>query len=158
MNLKSDLSVGEVAKRSGVPVSTLHFYEEKGLISGYRTAGNQRRYARTILRRVSIIKIAQQVGLSLSVIQDYLSQVDAQRELTAADWRRISSSWKEMINDRIDTLLQLRDQLDSCIGCGCLSLKDCPLRNPNDCAAKIGAGARFLIDKPKRKRKEKTAP
>jgi len=137
------LTVGEVAKRSGVAVSTLHFYEAKGLIEGWRSAGNQRRYARGILRRIAIIRIAQRAGIPLAVIKDYLDQLPA-GPITAQQWHQLSEAWRDIVNARIISLLQLRDQLESCIGCGCLSLTDCPLRNPEDALGREGPGARLL--------------
>ncbi|WP_084399153.1 redox-sensitive transcriptional activator SoxR [Henriciella aquimarina] len=139
------LTVGEVAKRSGVPVSTLHFYETKGLIESSRTAGNQRRYTRSILRRIAIIRIAQRAGLPLSVIKDYLDKLP-DGPIKAKDWRELSQEWRVILDDRITSLLQLRDQMEGCIGCGCLSLKECPLRNPDDFLAEEGPGARRLIN------------
>jgi MerR family transcriptional regulator, redox-sensitive transcriptional activator SoxR len=141
------LSVGEVARRSGVAVSTLHFYETKGMISGWRTAGNQRRYSRAILRRVAIIRIAQRAGIPLHVIRDALSTIPPDHTPNARDWARFVSSWRAMLEERIVSLTQLRDQLTSCIGCGCLSLKECPLRNPGDKLGREGPGPRRLTRK-----------
>jgi MerR family redox-sensitive transcriptional activator SoxR len=126
------LSVGEVAKRSGVAVSTLHFYETKGLIRSLRTEGNQRRYPRGILRRVAVIKVAQRTGIPLASIQAALARLPDGRAPTAEDWALLSRAWRAELDERIRRLTQLRDQLDDCIGCGCLSLKACPLRNPQD--------------------------
>lgn len=134
--LPKELSVGDVARRSGVTVSTLHFYETKGLVSGYRNTGNQRRYPRSILRRVAVIRIAQRAGLSLSEIRKALETLPDERPPTMRDWRRMSGAWREVLQDRIENLTKLRDQLDLCIGCGCLSLTDCPLRNPGDIKGK----------------------
>ncbi|KXV09448.1 redox-sensitive transcriptional activator SoxR [Acetobacter malorum] len=134
--LPKELSVGDVARRSGVTVSTLHFYETKGLVSGYRNAGNQRRYPRSILRRVAVIRIAQRAGLSLSEIREALKTLPDGRPPTMRDWRRMSGTWRQALQDRIENLTKLRDQLDLCIGCGCLSLTDCPLRNPGDIKGK----------------------
>lgn len=141
---KSDLSVGEVSKRSGVAVSALHFYEAKGLIACQRTEGNQRRYHRDILRRVSLIKIAQKLGVSLSEIKAAFKELPPNHQATPAEWKAMSSKWKKTLDDRIEHLSQLRDQLTSCIGCGCLSMKDCPLRNPQDQLAKQGSGPKLL--------------
>lgn len=138
----TELSVGEVAKRSGVAVSALHFYERKGLISNWRNAGGQRRYPREVLRRVSVIKAAQRIGIPLDEIGGALARLPAKRTPTASDWRRLSDHWRNSLNERIERLTALRDQLDQCIGCGCLSLDACPLRNPDDVAAKEGPGAR----------------
>lgn len=140
-----ELTVGEVAKRSGVAVSTVHFYEAKGLIEGRRTLGNQRRFARSVLRRVAVIRIAQRAGIPLLVIKDHLDQIPVDRALTVHDWQRLTAAWQAMLNERITSLLQLRDQIESCIGCGCLSLADCPLRNPNDALGREGAGPRVLM-------------
>ena len=138
------LSVGEVAKRSGVAVSTLHFYETKGLIFSLRTEGNQRRYPRGILRRVAVIKVAQRTGIPLASIQAALARLPDGRAPTAEDWSALSSAWRTELDERIRRLTQLRDQMDDCIGCGCLSLKACPLRNPEDALGVEGAGPRLL--------------
>lgn len=138
--LKWQLSVGEVARRAGVSVATLHFYESKGLISSTRNAGNQRRYPRHILRLISIIKVAQHIGLSLADIKQALDQLPQNKMAGKEDWERLSRQWKEQLDERIDWLLLLRDQMTSCIGCGCLSLADCPLRNPGDKLCTQGAG------------------
>ncbi|CUX57907.1 redox-sensitive transcriptional activator SoxR [Agrobacterium tumefaciens] len=143
--LKHSLTVGEVARRSGVAVSTVHFYEAKGLIEGWRTSGNQRRYHRAVLRRIAIIRIAQRAGIQLGIIRDAMADLPQDRVATAADWRRFSQSWREMLQLRINSLIMLRDQLTGCIGCGCLSLDDCPLQNPNDVLADDGAGPRRLV-------------
>lgn len=144
IDTKRPLSVGEVARRSGVAVSTIHFYESKGLIAGWRNTGNQRRYTRDTLRRVAIIKVAQRAGISLSEIADALADVPLDRVATARDWKALSTQWTAMLEDRIVRLTQLRDQMDSCIGCGCLSLTDCPLRNPADRLDTAGSGAVLL--------------
>ena len=138
------LGVGELAERAGVAVSALHFYEAKGLIHSVRTSGNQRRYARSVLRRIAVIKVAQRVGLPLAEIAQALDALPSGRTPTVADWRRLSAAWKKELEARIKTLTQLRDQLDGCIGCGCLSLKACPLRNADDGLAQTGAGPHFL--------------
>ena len=139
-----ELSVGEVAERSGVAVSTLHFYETKGLIRSERNRGNQRRYKRSVLRRVAVIKVAQRTGIPLSDIKDALDVLRHDRPLTAGDWRRLSETWRRELAERIRRLTALRDHLDGCIGCGCLSMQDCPLRNPQDVLAREGAGAHLL--------------
>ena len=138
------LSVGEVAKRSGVAVSTLHFYETKGLIRSLRTEGNQRRYPRGVLRRVAVIKVAQRTGIPLASIQAALARLPQGRAPTAEDWAELSRAWRVELDERIRRLSQLRDQLDDCIGCGCLSLKTCPLRNPRDALGALGSGPRLL--------------
>ena len=139
-----ELSVGQVAERSGVAVSALHFYESKGLIESWRNQGNQRRYPREVLRRVAVIKVAQRAGIPLESIRKALSALPGQRTPTAEDWKKLSAVWKNDLNDRIDRLTRLRDQLDGCIGCGCLSLGVCPLRNPWDKLGKQGPGPRLL--------------
>ena len=138
------LSVGEVAKRSGVAVSTLHFYETKGLIRSLRTEGNQRRYPRGVLRRVAVIKVAQRTGIPLASIQAALARLAQGRAPTAEDWADLSRAWRAELDERIRRLSQLRDQMDDCIGCGCLSLKTCPLRNPQDALGEQGSGPRLL--------------
>lgn len=142
--LARELSVGEVARRSGLAVSALHFYEAKGLIASRRTAGNQRRYGRDVLRRVAIIKVAQRLGIPLATIGEALKTLPEARTPTAADWRRLSQHWRADLDERIRKLTRLRDHLDECIGCGCLSVETCPLRNPFDTLAEEGPGARLL--------------
>lgn len=137
------LAVGEVARRSGVPVSTLHFYEAKGLIHSVRTGGNQRRYARAVLRRVAVVKVAQRMGVPLAEIAAALDALPRGRTPTAQDWARMSATWRGALDARIRQLTQLRDQLDGCIGCGCLSLQACPLRNDSDQLAGAGPGPHF---------------
>ena len=145
--LPTTLSVGEVAQRSGVAVSTLHFYETKGLISSERTAGNQRRYARAVLRRVSFIRVAQRVGISLADIAAALSALPATVAPSREDWSRLSAAWRAELDERMAQLKKLRDTLDDCIGCGCLSIDRCRLRNPYDKLAQEGAGPRRLLVK-----------
>lgn len=142
--LHRELSVGEVATRSGLAISAIHFYEAKGLIRSRRNAGNQRRFSRDVLRRVAIIKVAQRTGISLAEIRDAFDTLPASHAPTAADWRRLSASWRQALDERITRLTRLRDQLDHCIGCGCLSMDDCPLRNPEDELAEEGTGPRLL--------------
>lgn len=137
------LSVGEVARRSGVAVSALHFYERQGLIESLRSAGNQRRYARAVLRRVAVIKVAQRMGVPLAEIAQALQGLPSGRTPTQADWAALSARWRQALDARIEGLTQLRDQIDGCIGCGCLSLKACPLRNDGDCLAEDGPGPHF---------------
>lgn len=144
-DIKRVLSVGEVARRSGIPVSTVHFYEAKGLIAGWRSAGNQRRYHRAVLRRIAIIRIAQRAGIPLAIIRQALEDLPHDHAPSARDWRHFGESWRSMLEERIVSLTQLRDQITSCIGCGCLSLEDCPLRNPGDELGKQGAGPRRLM-------------
>ena len=141
---KRELTVGEVAKRSGVAVSALHFYETKGLIKNWRNAGNQRRYARDVLRRVALIKVAQKTGIPLLEIRRALKSLPGERTPTAEDWKKLSAGWRAELNERIERLTRLRDQVDGCIGCGCLSLGICPLRNPQDTLGRQGPGPRIL--------------
>jgi len=138
------LTVGEVAARSGVAVSALHFYETQGLIGSIRTAGNQRRFPRGVLRRIAIIKVAQRMGIALADIHRALEALPADQAPTARDWKRLSARWRETLDARIQTLTALRDQLGDCIGCGCLSMETCPLRNPQDRLATKGSGPRLL--------------
>jgi len=142
--LQRELSVGEVARRSGVAVSALHFYESKGLIASRRTSGNQRRYTRDVLRRVAIIKAAQRLGIPLATIAEAFETLPQGRAPNAADWRRLSERWRADLDARIRTLVRLRDSLDQCIGCGCLSVETCPLRNPMDELGGAGSGAHLL--------------
>jgi MerR family redox-sensitive transcriptional activator SoxR len=135
------LSVGEMSRRSGVPVSTLHFYESKGLLRPTRTKANQRLYARGMLRRIAIIKVAQRIGIPLAEIGEALAAIPHDRKPTAAEWAQVSARWAEALQQRIDMLLRLKDNLESCIGCGCLSLGECPLRNPEDSLGKEHSGA-----------------
>ncbi|WP_206243738.1 redox-sensitive transcriptional activator SoxR [Novosphingobium terrae] len=146
MDAHSSLTVGELAQRSGVPVSTIHFYEKKGLIEGWRTQGNQRRYERRVLRRVAIIRVAQRAGLPLALIKEHMDRYES-TPITSAQWDALNREWRAMLDERITSLIQLRNQLDSCIGCGCLSLQDCPLRNPGDTLSAQGPGARLLASR-----------
>jgi MerR family transcriptional regulator, redox-sensitive transcriptional activator SoxR len=145
---RTDLSVGEMAARAGVAVSTLHFYEAEGLIKSWRNQGNQRRYAREVLRRVAVIRVAQRAGISLAAIRDALKALPNERTPNAEDWSRLSARWRADLDQRIKRLTGLRDQLDGCIGCGCLSMGVCPLRNPWDELGKEGPGARLLDPEP----------
>lgn len=135
------LTIGEVARRSGVPHTALRFYEERGLIHAERTAGNQRKYARAVLRRLAFIRTAQRVGLSLEEINDALATLPESRTPTKADWTRLSNLWRGELDARIDSMQRLRDRLTACIGCGCLSLKACHLMNHDDTLAGVGPGA-----------------
>jgi MerR family redox-sensitive transcriptional activator SoxR len=139
------ITISELSARSGVAASALRYYEALGLISAERSGGNQRRYARSTLRRVAVIRVAQSVGLSLETIRAALDALPHDRELTAADWERLSAGWRRDLDRRIDALQGLRDRLSSCIGCGCLSLGRCALFNPGDVASAKGAGARYLL-------------
>lgn len=138
------LTVGEVAKRSGVAVSTLHFYESKGLIASSRSEGNQRRYPTSMLRYIAIIKVAQRTGIALESIRAAFSQYPVGGKLNATQWKEMSSRWKQELDERIERLTRLRNELDACIGCGCLSLTDCSLRNPGDVLGEQGPGPRIL--------------
>jgi MerR family transcriptional regulator, redox-sensitive transcriptional activator SoxR len=142
--LKRPLSSGQVAARSGVAVSTIHFYEAKGLIRGWRSSGNQRRYGRDVLRRVAVIKVAQRLGFPLAAIREAMDSLPGGRTPTAADWQRLSGRWRADLQRRIRVLQKLSRELDGCIGCGCLSLKVCRLRNPRDQLSDQGAGPRLL--------------
>jgi MerR family redox-sensitive transcriptional activator SoxR len=140
------LTVGEVAARSGVAISAIHFYEAKGLISSVRNSGNQRRFARAELRRVAIVKVAQRAGISLAEIRKALATLPSDRRVSARDWARLSRTWKSDLEHRIHQLTALRDQLGDCIGCGCLSMGKCPLWNPHDALAAEGPGPRLILD------------
>lgn len=141
---KRELTPGDVAKRCGVAVSALHFYESKGLISSFRNTGNQRRYTRDVLRRVAIVKIAQRIGIPLATIGEHLMQFSPGTRMTPKEWRLLTERWREELDRRIATLTRLKDDLDGCIGCGCLSMADCPLRNPDDRLGERGTGAILL--------------
>ncbi|SDT34113.1 redox-sensitive transcriptional activator SoxR [Pseudomonas granadensis] len=144
--VRKPLTVGEVAARSGVAVTALHFYETKGLIKSQRNAGNQRRYGREVLRRVALIKVAQRLGIPLAQIGDALQMLPDDRAPTAADWKILSERWRRELDERIEQLLLLRDRLDGCIGCGCLSMEACPLRNHGDVLGEQGPGPHFPND------------
>lgn len=146
--LDRELSVGELAERSGIAVSALHFYESKGLIRSRRNAGNQRRFSRDVLRRVAVIKVAQRAGMSLASIREALMILPDGRTPNAEDWSHFSAAWREDLDERIARLTRLRDQLDHCIGCGCLSLGVCRLQNPGDKLAQEGPGPRLLDPEP----------
>ncbi|AOA59191.1 redox-sensitive transcriptional activator SoxR [Acinetobacter larvae] len=137
------LTIGELAVRSGVAVSAIRFYEEKQLIWSVRTTGNQRRYQRAMLRRVAIVKAAQQVGMSLQQIKKAFAILPKNRIASKADWQKMSAQWQQDLDQQILGLLQIRLQLDQCIGCGCLSLAHCPLRNPGDNMGQHSPGAHF---------------
>ncbi|MCC9624380.1 redox-sensitive transcriptional activator SoxR [Thalassospira sp. MA62] len=138
------LSVGEIAHRSGVAVSAVHFYERKGLISSIRTDGNQRRFHRGMLRKLAIVKVAQKAGIPLATIGAAFDKLPANTVPSARDWEVMSSQWRDNLDERIEQLTKLRDQLGQCIGCGCLSISDCPLRNPADELSEEGPGAQLL--------------
>jgi MerR family transcriptional regulator, redox-sensitive transcriptional activator SoxR len=138
------LTVSDVSERSGFAPSALRFYEREGLLSATRTGGNQRRYQRSVLRRLAFIRAARNVGLSLDEVSAALATLPAGRNPSRADWTRLSRSWRRRLDDQIVALEKLRDGLDSCIGCGCLSLKTCAFSNPSDLAASGGPGATYL--------------
>ena len=138
------LTVGEVARRSGFAQSALRFYERQGLLAAARSSGGQRRYERNVLRRLAFIRAARNIGLTLDEIAAALSQLPEGRTPTRADWTRLSRSWRQRLDDQIAALTALRDGLDSCIGCGCLSLRRCAMSNPADVAARGGRGAAYL--------------
>lgn len=140
--IAQELSVGEVAKRSGVAVSALHFYERKGLIRSLRTAGNQRRFARDVLRRLAVIRVAQRVGMPLEAVATAFAALPENKTPTKAEWAKMSALWRSELDQRIEQLLLLRDQITDCIGCGCLSLKRCRLTNPGDALGDQGDGPR----------------
>ncbi|MGK0498262.1 redox-sensitive transcriptional activator SoxR [Neptuniibacter pectenicola] len=141
---QEELSVGEVSSRSGLPVSTIHFYESKGLISSQRNNGNHRRYKRGVLRKLAVIKVAQKTGIPLEEIKQAMSQLSNDKTITAEDWNNLAEQWRTDLNKRINQLTRLRDILGSCIGCGCLSVDECKLFNPKDSVAVNGPGAYYL--------------
>jgi MerR family redox-sensitive transcriptional activator SoxR len=144
MRSTDPLTIGEVEERSGFATSALRYYERQGLIRATRTTGNQRRYPRSVLRRLAFIRAARNVGLTLEEISDALATLPEGRTPTKADWARLSHGWRDRLDEQIAALEQLRDGLTSCIGCGCLSLDRCALSNPGDVAGTEGAGARWL--------------
>ncbi|MCK8134334.1 redox-sensitive transcriptional activator SoxR [Pseudoalteromonas sp. 2CM28B] len=141
---EANLTVGYVAKRSGVKVSTLHFYETKHLIKSWRNSGNQRRYKKDVLRRVAVIKAAQAMGITLDEIKTTLATLPDNRTPTKQDWSALSKRWQAQLDERIAHMQRLRDKVDSCIGCGCLSLKSCPIYNKDDYLGETQSGAVFL--------------
>jgi len=143
------LTIGQVAERTGVATSALRFYEEKALITSDRTDGNQRRYRRSVLRTVSVIKAAQEVGVSLGEISDALDALPHGRTPTKSDWTDLATEWRSNLDRRIGELGALRDELADCMGCGCLSLASCALFNPGDAAARSGPGARYIVGDPR---------
>ncbi|TDE12687.1 redox-sensitive transcriptional activator SoxR [Jiangella asiatica] len=143
---KSELTVGELSRRSGVAVSALHFYERQGLITSRRTSGNQRRYRRATLRRVALIRIAQRVGIPLAEIAAALASLPDGRTPNQEDWEQLSLKWRTDLDERIKRLQQLRDDFTDCIGCGCLSLSCCSLANSHDELGEHGPGPRRLLE------------
>lgn len=153
------LSVGQVAARSGVNVSALHFYEREGLITSVRTDGNQRRFTRDVLRRIAFIRASQHVGISLAAIKGALDKLPRRRTPKEADWAIVGKRWHEVLTEQIAYLERIRDDLSTCIGCGCLSFHRCQLVNPDDAMAAEGAGPRRLLpDTPRPDRTERAAP
>ena len=147
---QTGLSVGDVAARSGVAISAVHFYERQGLITSRRTPGNQRRYRRETLRRIAVIRIAQRVGIPLARVRQAFESLPQSRTPTRRDWQQLSESWQAELDDRIRSLQQLRDEFTDCIGCGCLSLDRCALANPHDVEGTRGQGpVRLLNSKPR---------
>ncbi len=142
--MAGELSIGEVAARSGVAPSALRFYERQGLIESARTDGNQRRYDRAVLRRIAFIQAGRAAGVALAEIHASLAGLPTSRTPTRKDWERLSNKWRDDLDTRIETLKALRDRLTTCIGCGCLSIDQCDLLNPDDEAAERGAGAHYL--------------
>lgn len=140
-----ELTVGQLAARSGVTVSALHFFERQGLITSTRTGGNQRRYRRDALRRVAFIRIAQRVGIPLKQVAEVLALLPDGRTPTQEDWAQVSLCWQAELDRRITHLQQLRDEFTGCIGCGCMSLAACPMVNPDDRLAREGSGPRRLL-------------
>ena len=142
--MRDELTIGELAARSGVAPSALRFYEAQGLVSADRTSGNQRRYARATLRRVALIQAGRAAGIPLDQIGEALDTLPSRRTPSRRDWERLSRAWRSDIDHRIATLQALRDRLTTCIGCGCLSIDRCTLLNPDDEASALGAGAHYL--------------
>ncbi len=149
MGQAAGISIGYMAERTGLAVSAIRYYEEQGLVAPWRNAGGQRRFLRADIRRLSFVMIAQQFGFSLPEIRDLLSQLPGGRTPTPEDWAALSATFRSHLDQRIETLERLRDNLDGCIGCGCLSLPKCALYNPKDSAQTRGSGPRYLMgDRP----------
>ena len=144
--MRSGYAIGDLAKRTGLSVSAIRFYETRGLVSPYRNSGGQRRFEPSDIRRLSFVMIAQKLGLSLEEISAALASLPEGRTPTKRDWERLSKAIRQTLDDRIAMMTRLRDRLDGCIGCGCLSLKNCTIYNPDDEAGARGAGPRFVID------------
>ena len=144
MDTRDLLTVGEVARRSGFATSALRYYEREGLIHSRRTSGGQRRYERNVLRRLAFVRAARNIGLSLEEVRDVLAELPESRTPNRADWARISKVWRQRLDSQIEALQALRNGLDSCIGCGCLSLQRCRFSNPQDVAGSVGPGAAYL--------------
>lgn len=144
--MDDELAIGAVAERAGVATSALRFYESEGLIHAHRATSGHRRFHRDVLRRVAFIRVAQQVGLSLEEIRAALATLPDHRTPTKHDWERLGTSWRPRVDEQIAQLERMRDRLNGCIGCGCLSLQICKLVNPDDAAADAGSGPRYVID------------
>ena len=144
--MASELTIGEVAARSGVAASALRFYERRGLIAAARTDGNQRRYERSVLRRIAFIQAGRAAGIPLTEIGTALAGLPTHRTPSRRDWERLSKRWRDDLDARIETLQALRSRLTTCIGCGCLSIDKCDLLNPDDEASARGAGAHYLVE------------
>ena len=145
MAMKRGLSIGDLAARTGLSVSAIRFYEKKGLITPDRNDGNQRRFEGSDIRRLSFILIAQQMGLSIEQIREVMASLPDGRTPTKADWSKISRTFRKTLDERIAMMERMRDRLDGCIGCGCLSLKACSLYNPDDKARRLGVGPRYVV-------------
>lgn len=144
--MKKGYSIGDLAKRTGLSVSAIRFYETRGLVSPYRNAGGQRRFEPSDIRRLSFVLIAQKLGLTLEEISGALTSLPQGRTPTKRDWEKLSKAMRSTLDERIAMMMRLRDRLDGCIGCGCLSLKNCAIYNPGDEASARGAGPRFVLD------------
>jgi MerR family transcriptional regulator, redox-sensitive transcriptional activator SoxR len=142
--MTTTLTIGQLAERSGVATSAIRFYEARGLLNATRTTGNQRRYEQAALRRLAFIRTAQRIGLSLEEVGEALALLPEGRTPTKADWARLSRAWRSRLDEQIERIERLRDKLDGCIGCGCLSLRTCALSNPDDTVSDRGPGAVFL--------------
>lgn len=146
MRASDRLSIGQLADRTGLSVSAIRYYEAEGLVAAERNAGGQRRFLRSDIRRLSFVLIAQQFGFTIDQIRTQLQNLPEKRTPTKKDWARISRGFRKQLDAKIETLSRLRDHLDGCIGCGCLSLRKCALYNPNDHARRYGVGPRYLLD------------
>lgn len=144
VRIEANLSVGFIAKRAGVNVSTLHFYEQKGLIRSWRNQGNQRRFKPDVLRRIAVIKAGQKMGISLEAIKETLSTLPNNRTPDKKDWALMSTHWQQQLDEKIAYMTRVRDLVDGCIGCGCLSMSSCPMYNPDDMLSNVGEGALYI--------------
>lgn len=144
--MHAELTIGELSERTGVATSALRYYESQGLIHSTRTSGGQRRFRREALRRVSFVRVAQTVGLSLDEIHAAMASLPDNRTPTEHDWERLAASWRSRLDEQIAMMERLRDRLTGCIGCGCLSLKTCRIVNPGDVVAARGPGPRYVLD------------